>query len=137
MYRNYFFLLQERKKIKMIFLLVCLVITILYFYIPSDVFNRTYQNMILFSLWVMYAISCKHLILSNRIVMFLSSISFEIYLSHMFIYRVIEKTMGVYFLGNGWASYIIVYILDILGCVIFIGIWSRIYNWIKQTKLSA
>ena len=136
LYKDFFYRLQEKKWIKIIFLVICMTATILYFLTPLDDFIKTYKNMILFSLWVIYAISCKHAFFNNKIVMYLSSISFEIYLSHMFIYRVIEKTLGLRFLGNGWASYIAVYILDILGCVIFVGIWSRVYTWIRQRAFS-
>lgn len=128
LYKDFFFRLQEKEWMKIILLFICMIATILYFITPSDDFVKTYKNMILFSLWVIYAISCKHVFFNNKIVMYLSSISFEIYLSHMFIYRLIEKNIGLRFLGNGWISYIAVYILDILGCVIFVELWTRVYN---------
>ncbi len=132
LYREFFFKLQERKEVKLTFFCICVIATILYFITPSDDMVKTYKNMALFPLWIVYAISCKHSILNCKIVAYLSSISFEIYLSHMFIYRIIEKTIGLRFLGNGWASYICVLALDILGCIVFIEIWSRSYNWIKK-----
>ena len=99
LYKDFFFRLQEKEWMKIILLFICMIATILYFITPSDDFVKTYKNMILFSLWVIYAISCKHVFFNNKIVMYLSSISFEIYLSHMFIYRLIEKKHWSTFFG--------------------------------------
>lgn len=134
LYRDRFLALQNNRHFKCLFLLFCVASTIVYFATPSYTFIKTYKNMVLFTLWVIYAISCKHIILNSKIVRFISSISFEIYLAHMFIYRVIEKTLGLHFFGNGWLSYIVVYILDILGCIVFIELWSRVLNLVKKMR---
>ena len=132
LYRGGFFKISENKYFQVLFFCICLIASILYFATPSGRFIITYKSMVLATLWVMYAISCKHTILNSRIVTYLSSISFEIYLSHMFIYRIIERTIGLKVFGNGWMSYLFVYAIDILGCIVFIEIWSRTYNWVKR-----
>lgn len=47
-------------------------------------------GILFFTMWIMYAISCPGKISRNSIVRKLSSVSLEIYLSHMFIFRVLE-----------------------------------------------
>ncbi|MEE1277186.1 MAG: acyltransferase [Fibrobacteraceae bacterium] len=136
LYRGFFFRFQEKKKIKLFLFCVCVIATIVYFITPSDYMVKPYKNMALFPLWIVYAISCKHTVLNSKIVTYLSSISFEIYLSHMFIYRIIERAIGLKMFGNGWMSYIFVYALDILGCIVLIEIWSRTYNWVKRRCFS-
>lgn len=136
LYKDFFFRFQGEKKVKLLLFCICVIATIVYFITPSDSMVKPYKNMVLFPLWVLYAISCKHAILNCKIVTYLSSISFEIYLSHMFIYRIIERTIGLRIFGNGWASYIFVYALDILGCIVFIEIWSKTYNWVKKRYFS-
>ncbi len=137
LYKDFFFKLQGKKWFRLFFLCVCLAATVLYFVTTSsDNFIKSYKNMVLCTIWVIYAISYKHTILNSKIVLYLSSISFEIYLSHMFIYRIIEKTIGLRIFGNGWASYIFVFALDILGCIVFIEIWSKTYNWVKKRCIS-
>ena len=132
LYRDFFLKMQEYKCFQVLLFCVCLIASILYFVLPFDSFDITYKSMILATLWVAYAISCKHTMLNSKIVTYLSSISFEIYLSHMFIYRFIERTIGLRIWGNGWVSYIFIFVFDILGCIIFIELWSRTYNWIKK-----
>lgn len=56
---------------------------------------------------------------------FIGSISFEIYLVHMVIYRGIEKVLGVYPFGNGWISFMSVLCLDLIGSFLFIFIYLK------------
>lgn len=58
-------------------------------------------------------------ILENRITSFFSSISMEIYLSHMFIFRIIEILKLNTFLGDGWIQYILTTIIVISGTAVF------------------
>lgn len=46
---------------------------------------------LLFSLWLVYAISGERKWLSNKVTKYLSGISMELYLSHMVLFRFTEK----------------------------------------------
>ena len=54
--------------------------------------TNTFTRLLLGSLLLILALKQDDRILSNKVTGFLSSISFEIYLCHMVVYRVVEKT---------------------------------------------
>lgn len=56
---------------------------------------------------------------NNIIVSFLSSMSMEIYLSHMVMFRIIEKLHLNTFIGNGWLQYCITILLVLVGTICF------------------
>ena len=58
-------------------------------------------------------------VLGNPVVKFLGGISFEIYLCHMVIYRVLEKLHLVHLFGNGLLAYIFTAIAVICGSIVF------------------
>lgn len=58
-------------------------------------------------------------ILANPVTKFLSGISMEIYLSHMMVFRVIEK-LGIHcILGDGWGQYITTVVIVFTGTVLY------------------
>lgn len=58
-------------------------------------------------------------LLENRFTRYFSSISMEVYLSHMAVFRVVEKTgLNTYF-GSGWVQYGITVAVTIAGAVLF------------------
>lgn len=66
-----------------------------------------------------YAIISERGILENRVTKFISSISMEVYLSHMAIFRVIEKMKWNTVLGNGWIQYFFTVCLVLGGTIVF------------------
>ena len=58
-------------------------------------------------------------VLVNPVAKFLGTISFEIYLCHMVIYRVLEKLHLVHLFGNGLLAYIFTAVAVICGSVAF------------------
>lgn len=69
---------------------------------------------------LVYTIGCNQRgILVNPVARFLGGISFEIYLCHMVIYRVLEKLHLVHLFGNGLLAYIFTAIAVICGSVVF------------------
>ena len=74
-------------------ILVILLVTIVWYLIPSSEFSVwfTLKTIILFVVWIVAAISYKSKILGNSITKKLSKVSLEIYLSHMMLFRVVEK----------------------------------------------
>jgi len=67
-------------------------------------------------------------VLENRVTKFFSGISMEIYLSHMMIFRVIEKLKLNQFLGNGWLQYIVTSVFVIVGATVFAIVMQKIIN---------
>ena len=68
---------------------------------------------------VVYTIGRSGGVLVNPVAKFLGGISFEIYLCHMVIYRVLEKLHIIYLFGNGILAYIFMAVAVICGSIIF------------------
>ena len=68
----------------------------------------------------------------SRIVSFISGISMEIYLSHMVMFRAVEKMGLNRILGNGWLQYLITSILVICGAVVFSYVLQKIINLVLK-----
>ena len=84
---------------------------------------------------VLYAILPGKGILNNAMTAFLGSISMEIYLSHMLIFRIIEKLGINTVLGNGWLQYVITVVLVLVGTIVFAIVVNKVLNGISG-KLS-
>lgn len=111
-------------------LLVCLGVTTLYYIIPGEIGGQNlafYKNAVLFSAWLSYAVGVNDHFLNNRIMHYFSGISMEMYLAQMVIFRVIEKVHLIYLFGKtgigGWTSFLITFLLVIVGLVVFIEVF--------------
>lgn len=74
---------------------------------------------IIYVLWLLFAIITKSKLLINRGSKFIGGISYEVYLSHMAIFRVIEKLNLLHVLGRGPVAFIVTFILVFCGAVVF------------------
>ncbi len=104
--------------------------------------NRNYWvSIVMLSAIVMYAISVngKFTILDNKVFKFIAGISMEIYLSHMVIFRVVEKLGLTHKFGKGALQYAITTILVLAGSIVFAFVLKKIIEIVgKQlTKLFA
>lgn len=100
----------------------CLILTIFFFMCPEirkTAFGGLLAEMLLFGIWLVYALGSKDMVLNNRIVRFLSGISMEVYLCHMVIYRVVERLHIENYIGNENFLYVFSCILVIAGAIIF------------------
>ncbi len=91
--------------------------------------NRNYWvSIIMLSAMVMYAISVnnKFTVLDNKVFKFIAGISMEIYLSHMVIFRVVEKLGLTHKFGNGALQYAITTILVLAGSIMFAFILKKV-----------
>ena len=52
----------------------------------------------------------------------------EIYLSHMVMFRVMEKVHLTGIIGNGWLQYILTVVLVLIGTIIFSYVSQNIIN---------
>lgn len=68
----------------------------------------------------------KSYLLENKITKFISSISMEIYLSHMVIFRVVEKLNLNVIIGNGWIQYIVTAAIVLLGTILFAAVMQKL-----------
>lgn len=82
------------------------------------------KNFVLFSMWLCYGISVESKVLNNKFMSFFSSISLELYLAQMVIYRLVEKAGLLYIFGNGWVSFLVMWVLIVIGLIVFIKIYK-------------
>ena len=83
--------------------------------------------------WLAYAIICagggtarKSYLLENKITNFISGISMEIYLSHMVIFRVVEKLGLNRSIGNGWTQYMFTALAVLCGTIVFAAVMQKL-----------
>lgn len=77
---------------------------------------------------LIYAIIKRGGVLENRVTKFFSGISMEIYLSHMVIFRVVEKLKLNRILGNGWLQYAVTSVLVIADATVFAVVMQKIIS---------
>lgn len=73
--------------------------------------------------------------MENSVTKFFSEISLEMYLSHMVIFRVVEKTGFTHVLGNGWLQYAFTVLLVLVGVTIFSRVLQCSIKKIESTGL--
>ena len=74
-------------------------------------------------------------VLQNRLTKFISGISMEIYLSHMVMFRVVEKTGLNQMFGNGVLQYIVTVMLVLAATIVFSVVMKKVIN-ISESKFS-
>lgn len=85
-------------------------------------------RILIFAMWLAYAISVDGKILNNKFTRFVSNISMEIYLCHMLIIRLVEKTHILFFIENEIVAYVIETTVVIVGAIMFAIIMNKIVN---------
>lgn len=105
------------EKYRRFFVLAVLALTVVYYRISSS----GYVMLVLFCAMLIYALrdSEKAYILSNPFTKFLSSISMEVYLSHMVIFRVLEKLGMTKLFASDLLSYVVTSVATMAGAVVF------------------
>lgn len=131
------YLYREKLKLKGIrqylFLTYCIVLTILFFCFPEvrkGGLRSLLAELLLFGSWLIYALGSKDFILNNRVVTFISSISMEVYLCHMVMFRVVERAHLERFVVDCDLLYILTCVLVIAGAVAFS--WG--FKWIERNE---
>lgn len=98
------------------------VLTVCYFAFSGSVRGRFMHytlELLLFSLWLAYAVGSKDKVLNNRVARYLSKISMEIYLSHMLVYRAVEKVHLENYISQENLHYTVTSLLTIIGVICF------------------
>ena len=96
---------------------------------------------ILFGLWMIYAISGEWKWLSNKVVKYLSGISMEIYLSHMVLFRLTEKMGLDQITGNSDLNYIMATVVTLAMTIGFCHVVKykflpKVMGCIKNKKIN-
>lgn len=74
-------------------------------------------------------------VLANRFTKFVSTVSMEVYLSHMVIFRAVEK-VGVHkMVGNGWRQYMLTVVVVLVGTVLFAVIVQRGLEMVEKKMM--
>lgn len=108
-------LAEFARKYKVIDYAILLASTISYFVLGFSTFT-----MLFFCVAVMtYTLGCSVGVLINPVAKFFGGISFEIYLCHMVIYRVLEKLHLIHLFGDGMLAYVFTAVAVICGSVVF------------------
>lgn len=105
--------------------------TVLYFIINND-YIFTFKVLLLSIALIVYSIAFNSKVLDNQVTAFIGEVSFEIYLCHMLIFRVIEKLHLTNITDNKYISYLISCILVILGAIILAKIFKICYKKIED-----
>ena len=109
-------LAELASKYKVIAGAILLIATVAYFAVGGSIFTMLFFCVAA----LIYTIGCKRGgVLVNPVAKFLGGISFEIYLCHMVIYRVLEKLHFVHLFENGLLAYIFTAVAVICGSVLF------------------
>lgn len=95
--------------------------TLSYIFRPDgcSIILRNLWQLLIFVIWVCYAIGTNGKILCNACTKFISGISFEIYLCHMIVFRLVEKLGLHYMFGKRWIAYLFTVSIVIIGAMIF------------------
>ena len=118
---------------RFVLLIITVIATVLYYLLGAN----TCTILFLSSALLVAAISFSKILKLPWIVSFISGISMEIYLSHMVIFRAIEKVHLNTCVGNGWVQYCITTILVIAGTIMFSVVVKSVINKLMKKIGSA
>lgn len=116
------------EKFRWLILALC-IFTVAVYYIFG---KYTVTYIVMFSLILIYAIgNSREGVFSNSFVKFLSSISLEIYLCHMVIFRILEKMGILHIFDSDTLSYIIASTVTLCGAIVFSLVVKKIFEYVN------
>lgn len=83
-------------------------------------------------LLLIYALGVNGGVLLNPVTRFLSSISMEIYLCHMIVFRIIEKAGITHLFGSDVLNYIVTACATIVGVIVFAVVVKKGFELVKK-----
>ena len=95
----------------------------------SNQFSGTFvdwKQLIGFAIVLLGAMGRRNALLSNCFTSYISNISFEIYLAHMFVFRIVEKLGIISMLGKTLGSYIAISVIVFVLVSLFASVYKRI-----------
>lgn len=94
------------------------------------------KTLVLYVFWLCLALGKENVIMSNKFSGLISGISMEMYLSHMVVFRAVEKAEISTVLGQSGVGYICTYLIVVILLVIGIMLYKKIAQFIyKKTKV--
>lgn len=126
------------ERFRRFFIAFIIFLTVTYFFQTEPLKYGTVQcvwMLLIFSSWLIYSIGAKSVVLCNPVVKFVSDISMEIYLSHMMIFRIIDRLHLNYLFGTCWLSYIVTVCVVIIGTIIFSMILKKMLAIIENNEI--
>lgn len=119
---------EKIKKINVWLIVAATVIATVLYYTVND---SVYMLLILFSLLSMCGICAgggiAKSVFQNKAVQFLASISMEIYLCHMFVFRILEKVKMLHLVNSDVVNYILASVITICGAIVISTMWKRLF----------
>ena len=104
-----------------------LIIALAAYYMPLDqVFVENLLLCLLIFVLLSFSLSTQHKPVG--VISFISGISMEIYLSHMVMFRVVEKLHLSTVIGSGWPQYILTVCLVLAGAIFFSFVMQTMIN---------
>ena len=100
-----------------------------------------YTMLVLFSLLSILGIQAKgtvsRAILQNKAISFIAKISMEIFLCHMFVYRVIERLKLLHITGNEYLNYIVVSVTTVIGAIVMAFVLKKLIEIVQKRVAKA
>lgn len=116
-------------------LAACLALSVAFYLTPDEVHGYDLLDvkaLVVFEMWLIYALGAKSILLNNRFVEFIAGISMEIYLSHMILLKGVHIFKIDRLLGDGIVSYIVTYIVLFAGTVAFVKVVDFILRFVRS-----
>lgn len=99
-------------------LAVCVLATVLRLIFPMEALF-VIPDMVVFILWLIYAIGSHSVVLNNSIAKYLGGISMEIYLCHMMFYRFVSLFHLERFFDDSNVLYVVTFAATLIGAICF------------------
>lgn len=119
-------------KINQFIMLIVLIASVILYYMLG---GSVYLSLLVSTAFLLFAMTYSGKILNNKVTKFISGISLEIYLSHMMIFRVLEKVGLNKKFGTGWIQYIIITVGVLIGAIIFSFIVKKLIDFGEEKIL--
>ena len=130
LYRDQLVIIASRFR-KTIVLLIIAITICYYMWLENE-----YVLLLLYSVVLIYVIGLKSMpsVLNNKVVCLMGKYSMEVYLSHMFIYRVIEKLDAYKLFDSYILSYFTTVLLTYLGALLFAFVVRQCFKKLSFIK---
>lgn len=125
---------QAVNKCVLLVVIGCIGFTVLYYFVPDHVKGIdlvAFKCLIVYSAWFCVALGKVNVVMSNKFTALISGISMEMYLSHMVVFRLIEKIGIPVILGNSFIGYICTCLAVIAVLISAIKIYKKIVKMIS------
>lgn len=122
---------------KVISLCVVLALTVGY-YITPDVINSinivVIKTLILYTGWLSLALGYDNRLMNNKFTNYISNLSMEMYLSHMVVFRIVEKIGITERIESPIIRYMITYLLLVMLLVMGLTIYRKAMNKLGELR---